>query len=72
MFHSSLAEPDGSSPKVARPYLGTEIRLMPKPLHVRREERHIRRRTWQAVLHKRNGEIREERTYAKDLERTPG
>jgi hypothetical protein len=26
----------------------------------------------QAVLHKANGEIREERTYGKDPERTPG
>jgi hypothetical protein len=26
----------------------------------------------QAVLHKSNGEIREERTYGKDPERTPG
>ena len=26
----------------------------------------------QAVLHKTNGEIREERTYGKDPERTPG
>jgi len=29
-------------------------------------------RLGQAVLHKANGEIREERTYGKDPERTPG